>query len=69
MIKVTVKNHEKQKKAITQAQGSSLECSGKEWKSDNDILSDILARDITYIGCSSKEEEKINKQLSHFGWD
>ena len=27
--KVTVKNHEKQKKAITQAQGSSLECSGR----------------------------------------
>ena len=55
MIKVTVKNHEKQKKAFTQAQGSSLECSGKEWKSDNDIISDILARDITYIGCSSKK--------------
>ena len=29
MIKVTVKNHEKQKKAFTQAQGSSLECSGR----------------------------------------
>ena len=58
MIKVTVKNHEKQKKAFTQAQGSSLECSGKEWKSDNDIISDILAQDITYIGCSNKEENK-----------